>query len=97
MTSQEILKAVEAVFEVPLGVLKSRSREQHVVDARYVVYHFMLRELRFSSRRVGRMLNRDRSNYNHALNRYDTLYSTDRAFRRRADQVAARVGLEASL
>lgn len=97
MNSADIINAVSEVFEVPPGVLSSRSLQREVVDARYVAYHLLIRELRFAPKRVAQMMRRDRSMYAHALKVYDDLYATNTAFRRRADAVMARLGLGGAL
>lgn len=94
MNSAIILKTISEIFEVPVEVIKSRTLQREVVGARFVVWHYLIRELGFSPQRVGRILSRHRSNYHHSLQAYDALYETDRAFRRKADAVASRLGIE---
>lgn len=94
MKSVDILNTVSDVFEVPVSVLASRSIRREVVDARYVGYHYLLRELRFSPQRVARIFCRERSLYAHALKQYDAFYKTDSVFRRKANAVAELLGLE---
>lgn len=97
MTSLDILKAVSEVFEVPLAVISSRSINREVVDARYTAYYYLLKELGFSAQRVARIMQRDRSMYSHALKKFEGAYQTDRAFKRKADAVAAKLNLEVAL
>ena len=96
VTSNQAIEAICEVFEVPLSVLQSRRVVREAVDARFAAWHFLMRELRFSPQRVGRLLNRDRSGYHYSLYQFDALMEYSRGYQRKVEAVRARLGLEVS-
>lgn len=94
ISSHQAIEVICEVFEVPRSLLESRRVVREAVDARFAVWHFLMRELHFSPQRVGRLLNRHRSNYYNALGEFDNLMSYSRGYQLKVKAVYERLGLE---
>lgn len=58
MNAQRIIKAVADQFDVPPSVIRGRSRQNHLVQARRMIWHIMVNRYGYGTRAAARAVNR---------------------------------------
>ena len=87
MTSAKIMETVAQVWEVPVGVIRGRSRRKEVAEARFAVIGLLTEEMGFASRRVATLVGCERSNITNALRRFREKAQNCPVYRRKLEQI----------
>lgn len=73
VNAQELRHQVAIVFGVTVPELLSRYAYRRIVDARHCYCWLAVRHTKFSKARIGRMLDRDHSTVQHAIERFEDI------------------------
>ncbi|MDO3641948.1 helix-turn-helix domain-containing protein [Mucilaginibacter sp. L3T2-6] len=89
----EIIKLIGDTFGISAANIKGKSRQEDIVDARYIAIYFIKRNNRnISLKQLGAIFSkRDHSTMIYALDKFNNLYATDRHFKRKVQLIESRL------
>lgn len=87
MRPTDVIKVVATQMDVPTRDLYERNRRPIPSDARCIAIYIMVMRMEWHVGQIATILDRDHSTICYNLRRFDALYVTNPAFRKKADAV----------
>lgn len=86
----KVINAVCEVCNVALGDIKSKSRKQEFVYARFLICH-LLREYGLKLQAIGDIINKNHATVSYSLKSYDNEIQTSQMFKDIVNKVKAKI------
>jgi hypothetical protein len=94
-SKEEILEIITEEYDVTVDEIFSKCRKRFIVDARYVVFAMLRRNLRMTLTDIGRYFEgRDHTTVMHGISKFKDLYETDDVYRNKVNRVYCKLKIK---